>query len=239
VGDKRNDSSVQDGLNFVERQTYVEGEQFTTSFLVYNVLYDNGTYAFDVNDQKAWGSIDESMLADDHSTFNLSVNNLSSDGKQHINFTINGKTAGYKLTVVPKTATKLNLKEPYRNVYLAGSTLDLQGSYAYVEYNNNTFENLSPIPESIVTIKDSLGNQITNFSMVGEYEVEVSIGSMSSSFTVDVVSEENYVNQITLSGMSLDAVYTYSNFEAIPMNTIMMNVSYLGGGNNVVALSEA
>ncbi len=239
VGDKRNDATVQDGLNFVERQTYVEGEQFTTSFLVYNVLYDNGTYAFDVNDQKVWGSIDESMLADDHSTFNLSVNNLSNDGKQHINFTINGKTAGYKLTVVPKTATKLNVKEPYRNVYLAGSTLDLQGSYVYVEYNNNTFENLSPIPESIITVKDSSGNQITNFSTVGEYEVEVSIGSMSASFTVDVVAEENYVSQITLSGMSLDAVYTYSNFDAIPMNTIMMNVSYLGGGNDVVALSEA
>ena len=237
LGDKRNGS--EDELNFVERQTYVEGEQFTTSFLVYNVLYDNGTYAFNFNDQKEWGSLDESMLADDNSTFNLSVNNLSSDGKQHVNFTVNGKTAGYKLTVVPKTATKLSVKEPYRNVYLTGSVIDLQGSYVYVEYNNNTFENLSPIPESVITIKDSNGNVITNFSMAGQYEVEVSIGSMTKSFMVDVVEETNFVSQITLSGMTLDTVYTYANFESIPMSTIMMNVSYQGGGNAVVPLSEA
>ncbi|MBQ8178333.1 MAG: bacterial Ig-like domain-containing protein [Clostridia bacterium] len=239
LGDKRPSANPDSGLTFVEEQVYVEGNVFSTSFLVYNVLYNNATYKYDVDAVSEWGSIEERMIADDGSTFTLSMSNLASDGKQHVNFMIDGVKAGYKITVVAKKARYLKVQAPYRNEYLLNSTLDLQGSYLYVEYNDNTFERIEPIPDTALSIKDSDGNPASILSSEGTYTIEVAYAGMTTEFNVTAVSQENYVSQITLEGMLFDTVYNYANFDEIPFSSMYMNVVYGDGSRETKPLTQA
>lgn len=239
LGDKRPAQNPESGLTYIEEQTFVEGSVFSTSFLVYNILYNNATYKYDVDSVASWGSIEESMIATDKSTFNLSVSNIESDGKQHINFEIDGVKAGYKISVVPKKAKYLKVQSPYRNEYLLNDVLDMRGSYLYVEYNDNTFERIAPIPDSAIIIKDADGNITSLLSTEGAYTVEVAYAGMSSSFTVNAVTQENYVSQVTLEGMLFDTVYNYANFESIPFSSMIMNVTYGDGDKEQIALTQA
>ncbi len=239
LSDKRPSANPDSGLTFVEEQVYVEGSTFSTSFLVYNILYNNATYKYNVDTVSGWGSVEESMVANDGSTFTLSRSNLATDGKQHINFEIDDVKAGYKISVVAKTARYLKVQAPYRDKYLLNDALNLQGSYLYVEYNDNTFERIEPIPDTAVSIKDSEGNPASILSSEGLYTIEVAYAGMTAEFSVEAVTQENYVSQITLDGESLDEVKNYANFDEIPFSTMSMNVVYGDGNRVTVPLNQA
>ena len=240
----------------IEDRVFIDGSRFSTTFLRYNVLYNNATYEYDVNNVNAWGSLQEKMLADDGSTFDLSVTRLDeSDGKQHVNFSYRGISAGYKITVIPKTATAMTVQAPYRDVYVTGSTLDFEGSYIYVQYNDNSFERISPIPEKAVTLFDSEGNMVNTMSFIGEYTVQVKFDELVRTFKVNAVDSVDMVTMITLTerkqisngdgtynttfnDISFEETYSYASFDAIPFEDIFMNVT-TSAGVNMIALSEA
>ncbi len=239
----------------IEDKVFIEGSKFSTTFLRYNLLYDNATYEYPVDDVNAWGSLQEYMLADDGSTFNLSVNNLETDGKQHVNFTVSGVSAGYKVSVIAKQAKAITIKAPYRDVYATGSSLDYTGSYLYVQYNDNTFDRIEPIPESAVTLFSEEGNVVKTMSYVGTYTAKVIFDGLEKEFSVKAVESNEVVSAITLTerkevvlpdstvqvnyeNMPLNETYEYASFESIPFDKIFMNVT-IGSTTKMVALSNA
>ena len=234
----------------IEDRVFIDGSRLSTAFLRYNILYDNATYEWDVNDVTTWGALLESMLDDDPenpSTLNLSVDNLD-EGKQLVNFTISGVTAGFKIKVIEKVARSITVNAPYKNIYAVGSPLEFAGSYIYVQYNDNSFERISPIPESIVALYDKDGNMVNNMSFVGEYTAKVSFAGLESSFKVNAVESKDIVTAITLTerrkidlgdgsvsttnvDMPLDETYSYANFDLIPFDNIFMNIT-TGAGSS-------
>ena len=238
----------------IEDKVFIEGSRFSTTFLRYNILYNNATYEYPVDDVNSWGSLQENMLADDGSTFNLSVNNLE-NGKQIVNFTISGVSAGYKISVIEKKATNITIKEPYRNMYVTGSTLDYTGSYLYVQYNDKTFERMEPIPENAVTLFNEEGSVVKTMSYVGTYTAKVIFDGLEKEFEVEAVESDQMASLIVLAekkeeilpdssvqetyeSMPLSETYEYASFEAIPFDKIFMYVT-IGSATKQVALSNA
>ncbi len=224
LGDTR-----EDGLK-AEDRTYIEGETFTTSFLRYNVLYDNGTYEYDIDKVGGWGSIEANMLADNGSTFNLSTSNLSTDGKQHITFIVGKVYADYKITVVANSATYISVHGPDRNVYAIGSEIDLAGSYVYVEYLNDKADKISPIPQNMITLKDASGVETSGLIMssVGEYTATVSVGGINGEFKVNAVSQNQLVTSVIIEGYPSDSIHTFASYEDIPFDTMSLSVTRSG-----------
>ncbi len=224
-----------------EDRVYIEGDVFSTAFLRYNVLYDNGTYAFDIADVGNWGSVDPSMLADNGSSFDLSTSRLSGDGKQHITFVVGKVYADYKITVVPKQATAISVYAPYRNVYAIGSMLELDGSYVFAEYNNSTSERITPIPTDAVKLYNAENVEMSNHTMstVGTYTAVVTVGGLSKSFTVEAVPSEELVTSVTIEGHPLDQIYGYASFEDIPFDTMSMSVTRGGVSSESRLFAEA
>ena len=234
------DSRPEDQQITAPSRYFVDGQTLPVSFLKYNVLYDNGSYAFPKDEVSQWGDIDEGMLADDGiSTLRLTANE---SGKQTINFTVEGVTAGFTLKVVPRLATKIRVGLPHRDVYVAGSQLDLAGSYLYREYNDNTFDTVSPIPQSYVSAP--------SFSTEDNYTVTVTVPAYNTEtnqqttiveqFTVKVVVPSNYVTAVSIENYNFNEIYEFPLYESIPFASMSMNVVYNNGARTEsVALTEA
>lgn len=225
----------------VTGKTFVEGQLFTTAYLRYNTLYTNGTYAYDLDDVSAWASLSENDLASDGSQLRLSLNACDKNGYQTINFSVGGVSAGFKVKVVARVAQAISVKEPYRNCYLYGSELDLEGSSIYIEYNDNTAETLSPIPQSYITLwhynNDTQKTEsLDNLSYVGDYTVEVTVDDKTYSFGVKAVSEEAYVRSITFVdvGYNFDSVYTFASVEDLVKSGIKMRASKKSSSDDAV-----
>lgn len=228
VADSRKDPAEQ-----VTNKVFVEGQMFTTAYLRYNTLYDNGTYEFDENDVSTWASLNENDLASDGSQFRLSLN-ACKDGYQTINFSVGGVTAGFKVKVIARVAVSVSAKEPYRNYYKIGSELDLDGSSVYVEYNDNTVETLKPIPQKYISIYYD-GTETDTLSYAGDYIVKVNVTGKESSFTVHAVPDEDYVTKVTFAenGYNFDSTYTFSSISALVNSNIRM-LATKSGSNSVI-----
>ena len=243
----------------VEERVFIEGSTFATSFLRYNILYNNATYynngvhSYELADLSLWSSLNASFLSNDGSRLDLDVDYLDpNDGKQHVNFTVMGVSSGYKVTVIPKVATSMIVQAPDKNVYPAGSSLNYEGSYIYVEYNNNTNERITPPNvEKYVKLFDSNGNEVNTMSFIGEYTAKVTFENLEKTFTVRTVDKDEAVTSITLTErktneygideyheMPFDEIYGYANFESIPFNDIFMNVT-TGEGTTMISLANA
>ncbi|MBO7156430.1 MAG: hypothetical protein J6V83_03390, partial [Clostridia bacterium] len=219
---------------------FVDGQILPVSFLKYNVLYDNGSYAFPKDEVAQWGDIEESMLADD----GISTLRLTADesGTQRINFTVDGVTAGFTIKVVPRLATKIRVGLPHRDVYVIGSQLDLAGSYLYREYNDNTFDTISPIPSSYVTVG--------RFATAGDYTVTVTVPAYDTAnnqtttiveqFSVKAVASQDYVTSVSIENYDSNTIHEFSTFEAIPFNEMKINVvKNNGASSELIDLTEA
>ncbi len=226
----------------VDAVTYVDGQTFSTAYLRYNILYDNGTYESDIDDPTSWDSLDENKIASDGSQFKLSLEKCK-NGYQTINFAVNGLTAGFKVKVVARVATKMELIAPYRDYYLLGSSaLNYEGSSVYVEYNDLSSDKISPITESYVKIYNAAGTEVASLTETGDYTAKVTVAGMSKTFTVHAVNENEFVSAVHIAGgnESADNIYECASLTALHQSSgPNIEVSYEKKGIDTMNLSSA
>ncbi len=199
---------------------FIDGERVTTDFLRYNILYNNGTYAYDNDDTDTWARLTESLLSNDGSSLDIRLSRANVEGVQRINFAIGNVTAGFDINVIPNIPTSVRVVEPTRNYVAINSTsVPLQGSslYAEMKYGNPIL--LSPIPEEYVSYTDTQANPVTIFDVVGTYNMVINYKGVVE--TVPFVVENNEVYEIVLSALPQT---TYKEFNDIPISSMTMTV---------------
>lgn len=199
---------------------FIDGERITTDFLRYNILYNNGTYAYDNDDPETWARLSESLLSNDGSSLDVRLSRTNSEGVQRINFAIGSVEAGFDINVVPNIPTSVIVVEPTRNYVAVNSTsVPLQGSslYAEMKYGNPVL--LSPIPEEYISYINSQGTIVTVFEEVGSYDMVVNYKGVVE--TVPFMVENNEVYEIVLSPL---AQTTFKEFNDIPITSMTMTV---------------
>lgn len=222
--------SVADIKNKLQR-SFIDGERITTDFLRYNILYNNGTYAFDLNDTNSWGKLSESLLADDGSTLDIRLSNAGLDGMQKINFSVGNRAAGFTVRVLENTSTSIKVVEPTRNYVAAGSfNVPLMGSSLYAEMKFGNPRLFSPIPDEYIEYENSEGVVVNSFEEIGEYRLVVKYGGLVEKIVFNV--EEYEVKSINLSAL---ATTNFKQFSEIPISTMTMTVKYeVPDGDDIV-----
>ncbi len=218
---------------------FIDGSKFDTGYLRYNIVYDNNTYEYPVDDISSWASVNVGMLADDAgNTLTLSVANTDADGYQSVYFTVEGVKNCFRVKVVAKVATKLEITPPYKDYYAISSALDLTGSALYAEFNDKTVSRLSPIPEEYVALSVN-GNETTSLNTTGTYTATVEYFGMSASFEFEVVRAEDAVTSVYFATLNADSIYYYDTYDSIFTSGIMLKVAKGDGSLSDLELTES
>lgn len=168
------------------KTVYVEGEELELSGFSATAHYNNGTI--------------KSLSISDF-TFKGYAKHIIGEQNITATYTEDGKTINkiFKVTVNPRTLTGIQIiRQPDKQRYILGETLDITGLEVVANYNNSTYSVLSPaymfeFENMLLSLGDNfitIGYKENDVTYTASFKVFVEYGNYNNEFTYEMIDGE-------------------------------------------------